>query len=119
MSELPTLRLRGADGEHEVTPENGVLYRHLGAKAIYDHILMVTDDEGDSREGYPIFVRGFLTDGDIDQATHFMVTRGFETHLNLKKAYESVMGAYDKVVEKQAEVGDFIPDEWVSDDRTD
>lgn len=114
MSELPTLRLKGSDGEYEVTPENGVLYRHLGNKAIYDYILMVTEEHDETREGYPVFIRGLLDDGDIDQVTHFMITRGFESHLNIKKPNSTVVTAYEGILKKQTEdLEDFvIPTDW-------
>jgi len=113
---LPTMRLKGEDGEFDVTPENGVLSRHLGERAIFDNIFMVTGlkDDG-SREGTPVFLRGFVDDATTAQITHFMITRGYECHLNLPDVMEAFVDVHSKFLARESsDVGDTVPEDWLA-----
>lgn len=111
----PTMRLKGEDGEYEVTPRNGVLYRHLGERAIYDNIFMVSNvrDDG-SREGHPIFLKGFVDETRMAQITAFMFNNGYECHINQVLVMDDFVRVYEKMVALQAgDIGDTIPDDWM------
>lgn len=110
------MRLKGNNGEFDITPRNGVLYRHLGDRAIFDNVFMVSGlKEDGTREGNPIFLRGFVDDTDIAQITHFMITRGYECHLNLPDAMEAFQDVHSKLMERETgDVGDTVPDDWLA-----
>ena len=117
MSQLepePVMRMKGADGEFDITPSNGILYRYIGANAVYDHVFMKTGETEDGeREGHLIFMRGFLEDGSIAEVTAWMVNRGYESHLNVMEPQEIIKAVHAKVVERQtADIPDTLPEGW-------
>lgn len=111
----PVLRMKGDDGEYNITPSNGSLYRFLGENSLYDYVFMQTGETEDGdKEGSPIFIKGFLEPGTINQVTHFMLTRGFECHLNLDEPMDIIKAIHQKVCDRQAhiDVPDTIPEDW-------
>lgn len=112
MSELPKLHLRAGDFEIETTPEDGSLYRYLGKLACYDHIFVQTDITENGKTGNYIFLRNSVAEEDIYAITNFMLTRGFECHLNLHEVLECDEEAFSNMISQQ--IGDFdsFPEEW-------
>lgn len=109
----PILRLKGDDGEYEAKPSNSALYRHLGDHALYDNVFLISGDSDEGREGAPVFLRGFVDEEMLNQITHFMITRGYECHVNLPEALPAFVKVHEKSIEHEIEdIGDTIPEEW-------
>lgn len=109
----PVVRLKGENGDFEAVRGRSALYRHLGEHAIYDNVFLITGESEAGREGNPIFLQGFLSDEMIQQVTHFMITRGFEAHLNLPESLQCFQDVHARMMEQQAGfIPDTVPEEW-------
>ena len=110
----PTIRMKGAEGEFDSTPSNGLLYRYIGENALYDHVFLQSGiDEHGNREGHPIFMHGFIDNDQVTEVTNFMLRNGYECHINVIEPMAVIKSVHARLLEGQSQdVGEFIPEDW-------
>lgn len=100
------LNINGPEGARgfEANRDNASLYRHFGALAIYNHVYV---DLGDN-----LCTRIWKHDVDYPKLEPFMIAQNFVHHDNLRVVNEHDVDAYNKMIERQAQDLDTIPDDW-------
>lgn len=123
--ENPSFILRVGDVEIEATPDNASLYTFIGHTAVLgalfenssaNHIFLFDKlaDPDEPQGGRYVF----LSEESTDTILPYMVTTGYQCHVNLPQVSSGDMEAYQtfarRVAEHEAEeTPDFIPEDWI------
>lgn len=107
----PSMRLSIGSKEFLATPSNAHLYTHIGRLAMYDHLFLIEDTEGEELTGMFVFKQLHVQEEAFTEIGNFMANNGFHCDINRTQAAEGDIAQYDAVI--AAMVGDLeIPDDW-------
>lgn len=93
-------------GEYPVTPSNAVVYSHIGALSVYNHIFVVTDRE--KKLGTYVWTHM----SNFDQLHEDAIVNGCTLHTNLRQVAEVDKRNYEQQVLADLDGQDTIPDDW-------
>ncbi len=80
------------------------MYTHLGHLACYDHAFITRDDE----MGFYVF--NFV--GGYPELKQFMLENDFPAYLNQTEVSQVDIDAFDRIVQRSAQVPDEVPGDW-------
>lgn len=108
MDDEPVARLDFGGEEREMTRHNSALFTHLGELAMYDHIFVQFDEQGNDQFGAYIFRQN----DSFNTLAQFILEHDFPMHLNATEVSDCDRDAFDRSIEKEASDSDFLPDDW-------
>ena len=101
----PRATLNTPNGEQLVHRGNARLYTHLGHLACYDHAFITKEDN----MGFYVF--NFV--GGYPELKEFMLRNDFPAYLNQTEVSQADIDAFERIVQKGANIPDTLPDDWV------
>lgn len=113
MEQEPVMRLTMASGEFEATRDNTFLFTFLGKAginlAMYDHVYIRMDEEGEEPQGAYIF----SINENFQPMADFMLENKYTAHLNMSEVAECDVTAFNNMIRDNAEdLDNGIPEEW-------
>lgn len=109
---LPKMNLNVDNGETlAATPENTILFTHLGRLAMYDHVFVTTTQEQETSRGIYVFAE-FMRQ-TFTGMQEFMLENGYPAFVNKREVPDCDLDAFEQILEKHsAEMPDTFPEDW-------
>lgn len=110
MSELESFANINFNGETiQATRANTVIYQHLGASALYDHVFITHPSH---QFGAYVWANQPPDNPNYEALLERAVAGQAEMHLNIQTVSPKDVQAFEKAVERAIEDFDGVPEDW-------